>query len=157
MVQLLLLLPLLAASAEAQRWTTRWRPSPNPTTSQRQASPTLDQPQSATQSLYGQCGGQTWKGPTSCPVGAYCKNNPDNVWYSQCVASDGSSPAVPSDPGVIIRTLTTVFSVGGPTPTVISTRITYLTPKPSSTKTTSASVVTLTLVPDDPCQDEFYC
>ncbi|KAK3369839.1 hypothetical protein B0H63DRAFT_485632 [Podospora didyma] len=160
MVQLYFLTSLLAGTVAAQRWTTRWggggggrpttvAPQPQvPTTTQKQAAP------GGTQSLYGQCGGQQWTGATICPVGAYCKSTPTNVWYAQCVAVAGDSPLTPN-PDVTIRTLTTVFSVGGPTPTVISTRITYLTPKPSSTSV--ASVVTVTLTPDEPCEHEFYC
>ncbi|KAK3326873.1 hypothetical protein B0H66DRAFT_618214 [Apodospora peruviana] len=122
----LFLVSLLAGTAVAQR--------PRPTTTQR---PTTIQPvrPGATQSLYGQ-----W---------AYCKNS--NQWYSQCVASGGAADPVPGS-GAEIRTLTTVFSVGG---TQISTQITYLAPKP--TPTTTPSVVTLTLVPDEPCDDEYYC
>jgi hypothetical protein len=117
-------------------------------------------------------GGQNWTGPTQCPPGAYCKNDGKwdlasfcppvalalqqqklirlslSIWYSQCVAieQDGSQPSA------TIRTLNTVFSAG---PTVVSTRITYLTPRP--TTTTSVSVVTITLVPDDPCDHEYLC
>ena len=79
-----------------------------------------------------------------------------SIWYSQCVSVEsGENPPLSSGPGVTIRTLTTIFSVGGPTPTVVSTQITYLTPKP--TTTTSASVVTITLVPDGPCNHEYLC
>ncbi|KAK4185588.1 hypothetical protein QBC35DRAFT_556112 [Podospora australis] len=119
--------------------------------------PPTQRPPSATQSLYGQCGGQTYTGPTACPTGAYCKFD-GNIWYSQCVAIEqpvGNNPS-PSGPGATIRTLTTVFSVGGPTPTVVSTRITFLTPRPSPSST-KPSVVTITLVPDDPCNHEIWC
>ncbi|PVF93949.1 hypothetical protein CPB86DRAFT_818371, partial [Serendipita vermifera] len=34
------------------------------------------------QTLYGQCGGQGWSGPTTCSSGT-CKAS--NEWYSQCV------------------------------------------------------------------------
>ncbi|KAK0708893.1 hypothetical protein B0T21DRAFT_396898 [Apiosordaria backusii] len=105
----------------------------------------------ATQSLYGQCGGQNWTGPTACPTGTYCKND-GNIWYSQCVANEPVQS--PGNPAVTTRTITTVISVVGPTPTVVSTRITFLTPRPSLT---TPSVVTITLVPDDPCDHEIWC
>ena len=81
----------------------------------------------------------------------------NSIWYSQCVANEapGGNPSA-SGPGVTIRTLTTVFSVGGPTPTVVSTKITYLSPRPTTT-TQKPSVVTVTLVPDDPCDHEIWC
>ena len=41
---------------------------------------------SAQQSLYGQCGGIGWTGPTSCVSGACCKYQ--NDWYSQCLSGD---------------------------------------------------------------------
>ena len=37
------------------------------------------------QSLYGQCGGNGWTGPTSCVAGAHCAHW--NDWYHQCVPS----------------------------------------------------------------------
>ncbi|KAK9575175.1 hypothetical protein V6Z92_010027 [Aspergillus fumigatus] len=36
-----------------------------------------------TQTVYGQCGGQNWTGPTVCASGATCKTW--NPYYSQCV------------------------------------------------------------------------
>ncbi|KAG5921032.1 hypothetical protein E4U42_006006 [Claviceps africana] len=38
-----------------------------------------------TQTLYGQCGGINWTGPTACVDGATCKVQ--NPWYSQCVSA----------------------------------------------------------------------
>ncbi|KAK4151126.1 hypothetical protein C8A00DRAFT_17425 [Chaetomidium leptoderma] len=139
MLKSLLLSCLLLEAGSAQRWTRTQRPQPT----------TTIQAPSSVQSLYGQCGGQTYTGPTRCPPGAYCKND-GNIWYEQCVAieQDGNS----GQPSATIRTLTTVFSVG---PTVVSTYITYLSPKP--TKTASASIVTITLVPDDPCDHDYLC
>ncbi|KAG5949457.1 hypothetical protein E4U53_005873 [Claviceps sorghi] len=37
------------------------------------------------QSLYGQCGGINWTGPTACVDGATCKVQ--NPWYSQCLSA----------------------------------------------------------------------
>ncbi|EAU83855.1 hypothetical protein CC1G_09524 [Coprinopsis cinerea okayama7 len=45
--------------------------------------PTTIAPPQATQTMYGQCGGQGWTGPTLCPANAVCRAS--NQWYSQCV------------------------------------------------------------------------
>lgn len=37
----------------------------------------------ATQTIYGQCGGSGWTGPTACASGSTCKQS--NQWYSQCL------------------------------------------------------------------------
>ena len=76
----LLLVSLLSGVTTAQwgggrptgRWPTQQQP-PAPT----QQQPTVVSPPRPgdTQSLYGQCGGQNWTGPTACPTGAYCKND----------------------------------------------------------------------------------
>jgi cellulose 1,4-beta-cellobiosidase len=39
----------------------------------------------ATQSLYGQCGGVTYSGPTVCAAGSTCKES--SIYYSQCLPS----------------------------------------------------------------------
>ncbi|KAF3385637.1 Endoglucanase-5 [Penicillium rolfsii] len=36
-----------------------------------------------TQTIYGQCGGSGWTGPTACASGSTCKQQ--NQWYSQCL------------------------------------------------------------------------
>jgi hypothetical protein len=36
-----------------------------------------------TQTIYGQCGGSGWTGPTACASGSTCKAQ--NQWYSQCL------------------------------------------------------------------------
>ncbi|KAH8892428.1 hypothetical protein GQ53DRAFT_822651 [Thozetella sp. PMI_491] len=93
------------------------------------------------QSLYGQCGGQTWDGPKACTAGAYCKND-GNPWYSQCVLPEAQDDGSDNPRTTIVtRTLTTVFTIVGPTPTRVSTYITFLTPKPTTT---------FSLTPDDP-------
>ncbi|KFX97491.1 hypothetical protein O988_04838 [Pseudogymnoascus sp. VKM F-3808] len=38
------------------------------------------------QTVYGQCGGSGWTGPTECVAGACCSTN--NQWYSQCLPGD---------------------------------------------------------------------
>ncbi|KAG2006955.1 endoglucanase II [Coprinopsis cinerea AmutBmut pab1-1] len=45
--------------------------------------PSTIQPPQATQTMYGQCGGQGWTGPTLCPANAVCRAA--NQYYSQCV------------------------------------------------------------------------
>jgi hypothetical protein len=37
----------------------------------------------AQQTIWGQCGGKDYSGPTTCVPGAYCQWV--NEWYSQCV------------------------------------------------------------------------
>ncbi|KAK3904138.1 hypothetical protein C8A05DRAFT_13957 [Staphylotrichum tortipilum] len=146
MLKSLLVSCLALEVATAQRWTRTQRPVPTPTpTPTPTPSPVVTSP-NAVQTLYGQCGGQTWTGPTRCPAGSYCKND-GNIWYSQCVAIESAGGSA----SATIRTLTTVFSVG---PTVVSTLITYLSPKPT---TTTPSVVTITLTPDEPCNHEYLC
>ncbi|KAL0942269.1 pectate lyase [Colletotrichum truncatum] len=43
--------------------------------------------------LYGQCGGQGWTGPTTCVSGATCVSY--NEWYSQCIAGGDSDETEP--------------------------------------------------------------
>ena len=127
----------------------RGRPTSTLATSTRPANP------NATQALYGQCGGQTYTGPTRCPAGSYCKNIEDNIWYSQCVPN--SDNAATSRQEAEIRTLTTRITIDGPVPTVISTQITYLQPRPPRTTEAPVEVVTVTLIPDEPCDHDWYC
>ncbi|CAK7218128.1 hypothetical protein SCUCBS95973_003385 [Sporothrix curviconia] len=42
---------------------------------------------SPTQSIYGQCGGKTWDGPTACQTGTVC--NPNSEWFYQCLDQAG--------------------------------------------------------------------
>ncbi|KAK3358692.1 hypothetical protein B0T25DRAFT_563769 [Lasiosphaeria hispida] len=85
------------------------------------------------------------------------KNRASTVWYAQCVAIAGATPinSQPDGGAVETRVLTTIFSVGGPSPTLVSTFITYVTPRTS--RATTATVVTVTLTPDEPCEHEYYC
>ncbi|KAL2148465.1 hypothetical protein VTH82DRAFT_2385 [Thermothelomyces myriococcoides] len=50
------------------------------------------------QSLWGQCGGEGWTGPTLCVEGAYCYEQ--NPWYHQCIPGTGPSTtsSLPSQP-----------------------------------------------------------
>ncbi|KAK4224684.1 hypothetical protein QBC38DRAFT_458053 [Podospora fimiseda] len=109
--------------------------------------PSSAAPPAPTQSLWGRCGGQNWDGPTRCPAGSYCRFD-GNIYYEQCVPNDlpGSANPNPSPPGPIKTTLSTV--------PVVTTRVTVLPGRPT---TTTARVVTVTLVPDDPCDHQVWC
>ncbi|KAK4185898.1 hypothetical protein QBC35DRAFT_388540 [Podospora australis] len=52
--------------------------------------------QAQTQSLWGQCGGQSWSGPKLCPSGSYCFQQ--NQWYHQCIPGTGPTTAAPVQP-----------------------------------------------------------
>src|SRR5690606_29785700 len=67
------------------------------------------------QSLWGQCGGSGWSGPTSCVDGAHCFAQ--NQWYHQCIPGAGTSPtssAAPEQPTTLSTSRTTA---PGPTST----------------------------------------
>jgi hypothetical protein len=53
------------------------------TTTTTQSSTTTTTASSGTQTIYGQCGGSGWTGPTTCASGSTCKVQ--NQWYSQCL------------------------------------------------------------------------
>ncbi|KAM7188945.1 hypothetical protein V8F20_010357 [Naviculisporaceae sp. PSN 640] len=64
----------------------------------------------AQQSLWGQCGGNNWSGPTTCVSGAYC--HVQNAWYHQCIPGSNPSPttttqAPPPPPPTTTTTFTT--------------------------------------------------
>ncbi|SPO06171.1 uncharacterized protein DNG_08860 [Cephalotrichum gorgonifer] len=121
-------------------------PAPAPTTP---APP--PPPRGATQSIWGQCGGVNWEYATACPTGAYCYNDGENEWYSQCIPEEDDRGGVPvlDNPNVETRILTTIFDVPGPTPTVVTTYITIFTQAPPPPPT-SVPHVTITAVPDSP-------
>ena len=102
---------------------------------------------------------QVWAiSPPRTLLGGWASSLPPlvfSIWYSQCVAVEDANNGG-GDNGEV-RTLTTRITVDGPYPTVISTHITYLQPRPTRTTSSAASVVTVTLVPDEPCNDEWYC
>ncbi|KAI1334423.1 hypothetical protein F5Y15DRAFT_420819 [Xylariaceae sp. FL0016] len=66
-----------------------------------------------TQSLYGQCGGKTWSGPSACPTDATCYND-GNPWYSQCVAVGDAGEPLPPPPIPTIVTVTVTLSPDDP-------------------------------------------
>ncbi|KAJ6441426.1 glycosyl hydrolase family 61 [Purpureocillium lavendulum] len=60
------------------------RPSAVPTTqASPSSSPATTQPSSGVASIYGQCGGMNWNGPTTCSAGLKCQVQ--NPYYSQCL------------------------------------------------------------------------
>ncbi|KAK0728789.1 hypothetical protein B0T26DRAFT_748950 [Lasiosphaeria miniovina] len=86
----------------------------------------------ALQSLWGQCGGVNWTGPTACVSGAYCSQL--NPWYFQCLAG-GTTPTTPAVP------VTTP-----PTATTLSTSI--ITPATSTTTPPAPGSTTCPAIPD---------
>ncbi|KAI1133221.1 hypothetical protein F5Y10DRAFT_289932 [Nemania abortiva] len=91
-----------------------------------------------TQSIYGQCGGISYTGPTYCQPPSYCYNDGTNPWYSQCVTSPWPS-----------ATSSTTTS----TP-IVTTTVTILPPPTRTTKPSPGSTVTVTLRPDDPFTED---
>ncbi|KAI1153930.1 hypothetical protein F4825DRAFT_227806 [Nemania diffusa] len=92
-----------------------------------------------TQSLYGQCGGIGYTGPTQCVRPAYCYNDGTNPWYSQCVTSPWAAPT------------TSKSTTSAP---IVTTTITILPPPTRTTKPTAGITTTVTLLPDDPITDD---
>ncbi|KAH0602516.1 uncharacterized protein H6S33_008597 [Morchella sextelata] len=88
----------------------------------------------AQQSAYGQCGGASWTGVTTCVSGFYCQYS--NEWYSQCVAGTASTTAAAG-------TTSSTTAAG----TTTTTRATTLAT--STTTTTAASAGTGTAKVDE--------
>ncbi|KAI0061751.1 endo-1,4-beta-xylanase C precursor [Artomyces pyxidatus] len=65
---------------------------------------------SAQQSVWGQCGGNGWTGPTTCVAGTVCQYS--NPWYSQCLPSSSATGPVTSSPPPS-STVSSSSSVGG--------------------------------------------
>ncbi|KAH7351029.1 1, 4-beta cellobiohydrolase [Rhexocercosporidium sp. MPI-PUGE-AT-0058] len=66
---------------------------------------------SAQAGAYGQCGGQDWKGATTCVSGYYCSVG--NPYYSQCIP--GSPPAGTTSTSAAATTRPTSTGMGGTT------------------------------------------
>ncbi|KAL5364388.1 Alpha/Beta hydrolase protein [Aspergillus floccosus] len=62
------------------------------------------------QTLYGQCGGSGWSGPTQCATGACCTSQ--NPWYSQCLPGNCMATTTVS--------VTTTTSASGTSPSSTS-------------------------------------
>ncbi|PKS08705.1 hypothetical protein jhhlp_004758 [Lomentospora prolificans] len=141
---------LLTAGASAQR--TRWRTSNNPAPTPAPTPTPPPPPRGSTQSMWGQCGGRDWEYATACVSDAYCYNDGENEWYSQCIPLENEdSPPLNQDPDVETRILTTIFDVPGPTPTVVTTYITiYTSVEPVPSPPPPQPPVTITVIPDTP-------
>ncbi|KAI0404640.1 hypothetical protein F4802DRAFT_225618 [Xylaria palmicola] len=124
-----------------------------------------------TQSLYGQCGGLSYTGPTRCPKTATCYNDGTNPWYSQCVETpwdNGGQPTstVATTTKTSKSTTTTKTTTTSKTTTISKTTTTSKSTKTSKSTTTSGSVITIittlpvpttttvTLWPDDPFTED---
>ncbi|KAI0098313.1 hypothetical protein GGR51DRAFT_538486 [Nemania sp. FL0031] len=94
----------------------------------------------ATQSLYGQCGGISYTGPTQCQPPSYCYNDGNNPWYSQCVTSPW--------PSATSATSATTSTPG------VTTTVTVLPPPTSRTTKPGGVTTTVTLRPDDPFTED---
>ncbi|KAI0469576.1 hypothetical protein F4859DRAFT_135758 [Xylaria cf. heliscus] len=128
-----------------------------------------------TQSLYGQCGGISYTGPSKCPKSATCYNDGTNPWYSQCVETPwdngGGKPtstvvtttktsktttkkttATPKPTTTSKPTVTSKTSSATTTSESVTTIITTLPPR--TTKTPGDKTTTLTLTPDDPFTED---
>ncbi|KAK4097580.1 carbohydrate esterase family 15 protein [Parathielavia hyrcaniae] len=70
------------------------------------------------QSLWGQCGGQNWSGPTLCVEGSYCFHQ--NQWYHQCLPGSGPSTTPPATTSAQ-TTVTTSRVTSAPPSTTSST------------------------------------
>ncbi|KAB5540585.1 hypothetical protein GE09DRAFT_969860 [Coniochaeta sp. 2T2.1] len=81
------------------------------------------------QTVWGQCGGNGWTGPTTCASGSYCSKQ--NDWYSQCLP--GSGPAAPS-----------TTSAATTRPTAPPTTLTTVT---TATTTATGGIATCPAVP----------
>ncbi|KAI1367652.1 hypothetical protein F5Y08DRAFT_348843 [Xylaria arbuscula] len=107
-----------------------------------------------TQSLYGQCGGLNYEGPTKCPKTATCYGDGTNPWYSQCVETPWDNPTPTTATTTKItkttKTTTTSKSITSSTPSTTSASggvTTIITTLPPIT-------TTKTLIPDGPYTED---
>ncbi|KAK1142376.1 hypothetical protein N8T08_007928 [Aspergillus melleus] len=80
----------------------------------------------AQQTLWGQCGGADWSGPTSCVAGAACSTQ--NPYYAQCVPATATTSTTSTTLSTTTRVTTT--TAGGSTTTRTTTSAT-ITSAPS--------------------------
>ncbi|KAI0452347.1 glycoside hydrolase superfamily [Xylaria acuta] len=73
---------------------------------------------SADVALWGQCGGISWTGETTCVTGAHCQYS--NEYYSQCVPGAGSTTLSTTTRATTTTTKTTTTAGGTPAPTTFS-------------------------------------
>ncbi|GFF54188.1 probable 1,4-beta-D-glucan cellobiohydrolase C [Aspergillus udagawae] len=74
-------------------------------------------------SLYAQCGGQGYSGPTSCVSGAVC--TAWNSWYYQCVPGTSTPPSTTTTTATTATTTTTITTTTTATPTGLKYFITF--------------------------------
>ncbi|KAI8813161.1 glycoside hydrolase superfamily [Cladochytrium replicatum] len=115
------------------------------------AAPSFDKRQSCA-TLWGQCGGQGWTGPTTCCAGSTCVYS--NPWYSQCLQGSSTVATTTVSKTTTTSSKTTTTSTTTRTTTTIlptsSTRATTTTttvPKTSTTTKATTSTVPTTTAP----------
>ena len=67
------------------------------------------------QTVWGQCGGEGWKGPTSCVAGSACSTQ--NAWYAQCLPGAPTTAPAPTTSSTSRTTLTTTTTTSAGPPT----------------------------------------
>ncbi|CAK7207853.1 hypothetical protein SEUCBS139899_010668 [Sporothrix eucalyptigena] len=83
-------------------------------------------------SVWSQCGGSAFAGPTACAAGNYCSYG--NPWYSQCLPGTPDDPLDSNVPDSPLETNTAqiIITIGGGSnsdpPIVVTTAYTYLLP-----------------------------
>jgi len=92
------------------------------------------------QTVWGQCGGIGWAGPTLCADGTYCFQQ--NAWYFQCLPGTGPTTAAPT-------TSTTSTTTSAPQQsTTLSTSRTTSAPPTSTTQTSSGGSTGCPAIPN---------
>jgi len=82
--------------------TTTRAPTTAPTTPRPTPAPTPRPPPGSCSEVWGQCGGDSWTGPTCCESGHYCKVQ-DERWFHQCVPGYGPPAATVATAGGLRR------------------------------------------------------
>ncbi|KAI1300599.1 hypothetical protein F5Y03DRAFT_363851 [Xylaria venustula] len=102
-----------------------------------------------TQSLYGQCGGINYMGPTKCPKTATCYNDGTNPWYSQCVETPWDNGGQPSSTSVTTThtSKTTTSKTSTTKKTTTTTKTTTITKATTTTVTTPSVTTVITTLP----------
>ncbi|KAI8387371.1 endo-beta-D-1,4-glucanase [Blakeslea trispora] len=83
--------------------------------------------------VYGQCGGEGYKGPTCCESGSYCNKNPDNKYYSQCLpGSQNNKSTTKKAQTTTTKKAQTTTTKAAATTTSVKTSPSPSSPPPSS-------------------------
>ncbi|KAF3932412.1 Exoglucanase-6A [Dactylella cylindrospora] len=93
----------------------------------------------AQQTMWGQCGGINWTGPTNCVAGAACSTL--NPYYAQCLSAAGQ-PTTTSSRTTTTSSRTTTTTTTSSRTTTTSSRTTTPTSTTSSRTTTTSSRTT---------------